>query len=164
MLSGADFEWNESARYNRGSKQRGGSDRGVGGDVGWRCVGVSRFPGYCLCREKRSKGCCSTRCVVSPVFRRYRSIDRSFLRYSRDIDYEISFEVWRTLFKLEISRIEWTGFLNKDDKCERSVISTQIYLRSLPFSLRSSCRLVDLSQPGPITANSMGGIARLHKL
>lgn len=33
-LSGADFEWNESARYNRGSKQRGGSDRGVGGDVG----------------------------------------------------------------------------------------------------------------------------------
>lgn len=30
VLSGADFEWNESARYNRGSKQSG--DRG--GEIG----------------------------------------------------------------------------------------------------------------------------------
>lgn len=32
VLSGADFEWNESARYNRGSKQSGASDRG--GEIG----------------------------------------------------------------------------------------------------------------------------------
>lgn len=34
VLSGADFEWNESARYNRASKQRGACDAGEALDDG----------------------------------------------------------------------------------------------------------------------------------
>lgn len=101
------------------------------------------------------------------------------LRYSLEIrGYEISFEVWGHICLGASNEIlEWI-FINKDERTRESKLEKCYFKFIFFFFVRSRCtrytvlryslfdprRLVDLSQPGPITANSMGGIARLHKL
>lgn len=83
-LSGADFEWNDLVRYNRGSKPMTGNKQEAAMEtgVGWLVCRVSSFTSFVFVDTVQRY--CSTG-IVWVACLRYRSIDRSFFVILREM-------------------------------------------------------------------------------